>query len=61
MPFLGQEMGTLNSDFLLIIWTLGTMKWILRVTYFFPHKSGLTLKIFWDITPYGSRAKLRLF
>ena len=28
--------GLLNCYFLLHIWALGTMKWILRATYFFP-------------------------
>ena len=32
--------------FLLYIWALGTMKLILRSTYFFPHKGDETLRNF---------------
>ena len=51
----------LTVIFLLHIWALGTLKRILRATYFFLHKSGLTLRLFWGIVPYVSTSELSLF
>ena len=51
---------TQNIFFLLLIWALGTMKWILRSTCFFPHKIGMALRKN-HLLPYTVTSKSEFF